>query len=71
MGFEYQIRAEYYLETGDFEKAELYAYKAAYRARTTDQMSGIICANLVLMRIGNAPHFKERIRKERLFVQCY
>ncbi|MGE4277698.1 MAG: LuxR C-terminal-related transcriptional regulator [Lawsonibacter sp.] len=51
MGFDYQIRAEYYLETGDFEQAELYAYKAIYKARTADQMSVIICSNLVLMRI--------------------
>lgn len=51
VGFEYQIRAEYYLETGDFEKAELYAYKAIYKARTAEQMSVIICSSLTLMRI--------------------
>lgn len=51
IGFDYQIRAEYYLETGDFEKAELYAYKAMYKARTADQMSVIICSSLTLMRI--------------------
>lgn len=51
IGFEYQIRAEYYLETGDIDKAELYAYKAIYKARTMDQFSVIICSNLTLMRI--------------------
>lgn len=51
VGFEYQIRAEYYLEIGDFDKAELYAYKAIYKARTMDQFSVIICSNLTLMRI--------------------
>jgi LuxR family maltose regulon positive regulatory protein len=51
VGFEYQIRAEYYLETGDLDKAELYAYKAIYKARTMDQFSVIICSNLTLMRI--------------------
>ncbi|MGE4485297.1 MAG: hypothetical protein AB7C97_09345 [Oscillospiraceae bacterium] len=51
VGFEYQIRAEYYLESGDIEKAELFAYKAIYKARTMDQFSVIICSNLTLMRI--------------------
>lgn len=51
VGFEYQIRAEYYLETGDLDKAELFAYKAIYKARTMDQFSVIICSNLTLMRI--------------------
>lgn len=52
VGFEYQVRAEYYLETGDFEKAELFAYKSIYKARTMDQMALIICSNLTLMRIS-------------------
>jgi LuxR family maltose regulon positive regulatory protein len=51
VGFEYQLRAEYSLETGDLEKAELFAYKAIYKARTMDQFSVIICSNLTLMRI--------------------
>ncbi len=51
VGFEYQLRAEYFLETGDFEKAENFAYKAIYKARTMEQFSVIICSNLTLIRI--------------------
>ncbi|WP_027399513.1 LuxR C-terminal-related transcriptional regulator [Anaerovorax odorimutans] len=51
VGFEYQLRAEYFLETCDFDKAENFAYKAIYKARTRDQFSIIICSNLTLMRI--------------------
>lgn len=51
VGFEYQIRAEYCLETGQLESAELFAYKAIYKARTLDQLSVIICSNLTLARI--------------------
>ena len=54
IGFEYQLRAEYYLETGDLDKAELFAYKAIYKARTMDQFSVIICSNLTLIRICTA-----------------
>ncbi len=50
IGFEYQLRSEYYLETGEFEKAELFAYKSIYKARTTDQIALIICSNLTLIR---------------------
>ncbi|MGI6711858.1 MAG: LuxR C-terminal-related transcriptional regulator [Bacillota bacterium] len=50
-GFEYTARAEYCLETGDYDQAELYAYKAIYKAQTMDQISLIICANLTLARL--------------------
>ncbi|MEL7655835.1 MAG: LuxR C-terminal-related transcriptional regulator [Bacillota bacterium] len=53
-GFEYQIRSEYSLETGDLDRAELFAYKAIYKARTLDQLSVIICANLCLARVAAA-----------------
>ena len=51
MGFDYQLKAEYCLETGKLEEAELYAYKAIYKARTMDQVSIIICSNFVLARV--------------------
>jgi LuxR family maltose regulon positive regulatory protein len=50
-GFEYQLKAEYYLETGDYDQAELFAGKAIYQAETMEQFSIIICANLTLARI--------------------
>jgi LuxR family maltose regulon positive regulatory protein len=50
-GFEYLARAEYYLETANFDQAELYAYKAIYKAQPMEQTSIIICANLTLARM--------------------
>lgn len=51
VGFEHQLRAEHCLETGAFDEAELYAYKAIYKARTMNQVSVIICSNLTLARV--------------------
>lgn len=51
VGFEYQIRAEYYLEKGNLKEAEIYAYKAMYKAETLEQVSVIICSKLTLARI--------------------
>ena len=51
VGFEYQIRAEYCLETGELDSAELFAYKAVYKARTLGQLSVIICSSLTLARV--------------------
>jgi LuxR family maltose regulon positive regulatory protein len=50
-GFEALVRAEYHLETGDFAHAEFHAKKAIYKARTMDQISIIVCANLTLARL--------------------
>ena len=50
-GFEPLARAEYCLETADFDLAELYAYKAIYTAQPMEQTSIIICANLTLARM--------------------
>lgn len=49
-GFEYLARAEYCLETADFDQAKLYAYKSIYKAQPEDQTSIIICAKLTLAR---------------------
>jgi LuxR family maltose regulon positive regulatory protein len=50
-GFEYLARAEYYLETANFEQAEHYAHKAIYKAQPMEQTSIIICATLTLARV--------------------
>lgn len=50
-GFEYLARAEYCLETAAYDQAELYAYKAIYKAQPMEQTSIIICANLTLARM--------------------
>lgn len=50
-GFEYQARAEYLLETGDFAQAETFAHKAIYKAESMEQIPIIICANLTLARL--------------------
>jgi LuxR family maltose regulon positive regulatory protein len=50
-GFEALARAEYYLETGDFIQAELFAHKAVYQAKTMQQDSLIVCADLTLARL--------------------
>ena len=50
-GFEYLIRAEYQLEQGDLEQAELNANKAIYKAETLEQVSIIICASFTLARL--------------------
>lgn len=50
-GFDDLLKGEYYLETGVIEKAEIYAHKATYKAKTMNQTSVIICANFMLARI--------------------
>lgn len=50
-GFENLARAEYCLETAAYDQAELYAYKAIYKAQPMEQTSIIICANLTLARM--------------------
>lgn len=50
-GSEYLIQAEYALETGDWDTAELNSFKAIYKARPKEQTSIIICANFALIRL--------------------
>ncbi|MDP4093420.1 MAG: LuxR C-terminal-related transcriptional regulator [Bacillota bacterium] len=50
-GSDYLIHAEYALETGDWQSAELNSFKAIYKARTKEQISIIICANFTLIRL--------------------
>lgn len=50
-GCEFLTLAEYALETGDWQTAELNAFKAIYKAKTKNQISLVICANLTLIRL--------------------
>ncbi|MEN6326082.1 MAG: LuxR C-terminal-related transcriptional regulator [Syntrophomonas sp.] len=51
MGCDYVALAEYALETGNQNAAELNAFKAIYKAKTKEQTSIAICANLTLIRL--------------------
>jgi LuxR family maltose regulon positive regulatory protein len=51
-GFEHTARAEYCLETGDLSNAELFAYKAIFKAKTKNQLCLVICGNLCLVRLA-------------------
>ncbi|SKC84388.1 LuxR C-terminal-related transcriptional regulator [Maledivibacter halophilus] len=70
-GFEYQVRAEYSLETGDFQEAEIYVYKAIYKAKTMKQIDIIICASFTLARLRGAQgKFNEAVELMRnLYVE--
>ncbi|WP_297423117.1 LuxR C-terminal-related transcriptional regulator [Clostridium sp.] len=65
-GIDYIISAEYFFETGDVDNSELYAYKALYKARAKRQISIIICALFLLMRIhinkDNIYRFRSKYR---------
>jgi len=50
-GCDYVALAEYALETGDWQAAELNAFKAIYKAQTREQVSLIICAYHALIRL--------------------
>ncbi len=52
MGSESLIRAEYALETGDFEQVELHAYKALYKAKLKNQVCVMLCAQFALDRLA-------------------
>jgi len=49
-GFEYQARAEYYIETGDLKNAEIWAEKVLFKAKAKDQLCLVVCASLILAR---------------------
>jgi len=51
MGCDYLVLAEYALETGDWQAAELNAFKAIYKAQTKEQTSIMICAYFTLIRL--------------------
>ena len=50
-GSEALCRAEYALETGDFNNVEVEALKSIYQAKTKNQTSMIVCASFTLARL--------------------
>lgn len=50
-GCDYVAMAEYALETGDWQAAELNAFKAIYKAQTKEQVGLLICADHALIRL--------------------
>ncbi|MBK5245963.1 MAG: AAA family ATPase [Peptostreptococcaceae bacterium] len=50
-GFDDLLRAEYCLETGDLDGADIYGKKAIYKARTLGQISVIISSTFTLARV--------------------
>lgn len=68
-GCDYLTMAEYALETGDWQDAELWALKTIYKAKAKDQTGIIICANFVLIRLfiylGKISNALELMRKLR------
>lgn len=50
-GADYLALAEYALETGNWQGAELNSFKAIYKAGTKNQHSLIICGNFTLIRL--------------------
>lgn len=61
-GAEYLMKGEYFFETGDIEKGELYAYKALYKGNLKKQTSIIICSLFLLMRIFINKNDKDEVR---------
>lgn len=51
-GYEYLIQAEYYYDIGEFEKAELLAYKARFKAMSQNQFTLVGSANFTLIRLA-------------------
>lgn len=52
LGADSVLLAEYALETGNLEQAELYAYKGIYKARTAGQRDLLLCAHFTLCRLA-------------------
>ena len=68
-GCDYVARAEYALETGDWQSVEINAFKAFYKAKTKEQTGLILCAGLALIRlyiyqgkIGEALEYLRQLR---------
>ncbi|KXL54163.1 HTH-type transcriptional regulator MalT [Anaerotignum neopropionicum] len=71
-GCEFVAQAEYALEIGDFQNAEMFAKKATYKAKTMGQTSIILCAYFTIMRLcllqGNFSDAKEQVAIMRKFL---
>ena len=68
-GCDYVTLGEYALETGDWQAAELNAFKAIYKAQTMEQTGIILCAGLTLVRLylyqGKISEALEHLRQLR------
>ncbi|MDD3269447.1 MAG: LuxR C-terminal-related transcriptional regulator [Syntrophomonadaceae bacterium] len=68
-GCDYVTLAEYALETGDWQAAELNAFKAIYKAKTMKQTGIALCAGLTLTRLyiykGKIDEALEHLRQLR------
>lgn len=51
-GYEFLMKSEYDFKRGNFEEAEMLAYKAMYKAKTREQSDIILSALFVLIRIA-------------------
>lgn len=71
-GSDYTALAEYALETGDWQAAEINAFKAVYKAQTMEQTGVILCAGLTLVRLyiyqGKIGEALEHLRQLRVQV---
>lgn len=69
-GCDYVTEAEYALETGDWQAAQLCAFKAVYKAQTMGQTGIILCAGLTLVRLylyqGKISEAMEHLRQLRI-----
>lgn len=73
-GCDFVAWAEYALERGNWQTAELNAYKAIYKAQTKEQVGLMICAYHVLIRLylyqGKAGEALELLRQLKHNVTC-
>ena len=51
-GFEFLMRSEFEFKKGNFEEAEMLAYKAVYKGQMRDQCDIILSASFVILRIA-------------------
>lgn len=59
-GFEFLLRSEFEFKKGNFEEAEMLAYKAVYKGQMRDQCDIILSASFVILRIALFKgHFRE------------
>ncbi len=59
-GFEFLLRSEFEFKKGNFEEAEMLAYKAVYKGQMRDQCDIILSASFVILRIDLFKgHFRE------------
>ncbi len=72
MGAEYAMQAEYFYNTGNFKKAEIYAHQAFYSAKEGGQVAIVLCSLFLQMRLalleGNLAAGKELLGRMEDFI---